>query len=117
MQLRQDLRQQLDATNTVALFVHRSPDGDCLGSGLALGSILEAQGKQVSYYCPTPYGEVFTMFPKVQDFSTTFDYGEYDLLLFLDTAAPQQISYFREGHEDYFAKQHKIVIDHHISNP
>lgn len=111
------LKSYLDEADTLALFMHRNPDGDCIGSALALGTLLEQQWKHVHYFSPTPPSKNFHFFSKAQEIKQTFDYGNYDIIICVDSANPHHmLGIFRENQEAYFAKKTIINIDHHISN-
>ena len=43
--------QELERAPGVTIFIHKSPDGDALGSALALAMVLEARDKEVVIYC------------------------------------------------------------------
>lgn len=49
-----NLVDELRKAPEVALFSHVSPDGDCIGSMLAIGLALEKLGKRVKFYNPDP---------------------------------------------------------------
>ena len=51
--------EYIESSKTVAIFTHIRPDGDCLGSALALGMALENEGKKVDYFCPSVINESF----------------------------------------------------------
>ncbi len=112
------LKTQLLAANTIALFGHRNVDGDAAGSCLAIGAVLENLGKQVSYYTTQTPSSSFDFLDGIEKFKTNFDFHpHYDLLIFLDTADPTQLlKEFWVGHEAYFEKMNTLVIDHHYSN-
>jgi phosphoesterase RecJ-like protein len=107
------MKQQLEAAHTIAIFGHQSIDGDALGAMYGLGLQLEKQGKQISYFTPNEPSPLFT-FLGVKDLQFTFDYGEYDVLIFVDFTEYSRIATFTSGFENYFDKQQKIIIDHHL---
>ncbi len=51
MDLYKTVIQELEKTPGVTIFIHKSPDGDALGSALALALALEKKGKEVAIYC------------------------------------------------------------------
>ena len=59
----------INSSETIALFTHIRPDGDCLGSALALGIALENEGKKVDYFCPSNIGESFMFLPNIKRFN------------------------------------------------
>jgi bifunctional oligoribonuclease and PAP phosphatase NrnA len=84
---------------------------------LALGTWLELQGKSVSYHISSPVSKTFAFLSKIKNIQSTFDYNNYDQIIFLDSANPiVMFEHFRVGHEEYFAQANTLCIDHHISN-
>ena len=110
----QQLRSLIDNAQTIALFWHKNIDGDALWSILWLWWVLEQLGKSVDYYttvAPEPYLTFMWWIEKVQ---TELDYTKkYDLMFFLDFSPLSRVDAFTEWHEDYFAQQKIVVIDHH----
>lgn len=74
----------LKKSKSIALFGHTNPDGDCIGSMLGLGKILEKQGKKVSYFTPTKPSKLFHFLPDIKKIKSDFDEKKYDLLVFVD---------------------------------
>lgn len=106
---------------TVAIVTHRGPDGDAVGSSLALGLMMRARGADTHIYIRrSDIGA-----PRVLDGLDALDDPEHaaadcatampDLLVCLDCASPDRISvpFFRDR-----IWQFRVVnIDHHESNP
>jgi len=107
----------LDAHDEVALVCHVGPDGDALGSMLALGLALQARGTKVRaswgsepFDVPTPYRGLpgldllvpASEIPEAPGLLITFDTGSVDRLGSLADRVP--------------AAQNVLVIDHHASN-
>jgi phosphoesterase RecJ-like protein len=107
------IKTQLEQAHTIALFGHQSIDGDALGAMYGLGLQLEKQGKQVSYFTPDMPSPLFT-FLGVESLQYTFDYGTYDLLVFVDFTEYSRIAKFTSSFETYFDTQQKVIIDHHL---
>ncbi len=76
----------LQRARTVAIVSHRDPDGDTIGSAIALGLGLEGAGKRVSLHCADAVPEAFDFLPASARFSreapravdlvTTVDFGD-----------------------------------------
>jgi phosphoesterase RecJ-like protein len=104
-------------STSFALFTHRNPDGDAIGSILALGTWLENQGKTVSYHIATPIPKTFDFLEKTKIIQSSFDYEKKDCIVFLDSANPVvMFEHLRIGHEEYFEQANTLCIDHHVSN-
>ena len=110
-----DLFKLVNEANTIAIAGHVRPDGDCVGSCLALYLYL-------SKYLPQAQVQVFLeepadIFKEIKGFDTidsSFSKQEqFDVYFALDCGADRL-----GGAEGYFATAvKKINIDHHISNP
>lgn len=85
------IKATLDSAQKIALFGHEHIDGDALGAILGLGKLLEKQGKQVSYFTPNSPSRVFDFLELEEKLQCSFDYGDYDLLVFLDFNQYQRI--------------------------
>lgn len=109
----QKIREILEGNQTFALFGHENIDGDALGSILGLGKLLEKQGKTVSYFTPNKPSRVFEFLDLGDKVKYEFDYGNYDVLVFLDFNHYKRISAFTNGREEYFDPRLKVIIDHH----
>jgi phosphoesterase RecJ-like protein len=51
------LKNQIDNSNKVVIVMHKSPDGDAIGSSLALANVLEKLNKTVVVIAPNEYPE------------------------------------------------------------
>lgn len=111
------IREKLEQAERIALFGHEHIDGDALGAILALGRLLEKQGKTVTYFTPHQPGRVFDFLQLGDKLNYTFDYWDYDVLVFLDFNQYARIWLFTFGHEAYFDPCQKIIIDHHKPEP
>ena len=97
----------------VLLSVHKNPDGDALGSQLALLLALEKMGKNVQAHNLDPVPEIYRFLPSRERISTGRDVaGVFDAIIVLDSE-PSRTGLFNEN---YPAKT-LINIDHHITNP
>jgi bifunctional oligoribonuclease and PAP phosphatase NrnA len=68
----------------VLVLTHRDPDGDALGSSLALQHALKKMGKDVDVVFQGVLPEVFSYLPSFGQAKTSFD-GSSDLVLTIDT--------------------------------
>ena len=119
------IKPKLEQAQNIAIFGHSRIDGDAIGAMFGLGLQLEKLGKTVSYFTPNPPDSVFD-FLNLHTLQTTFDYGDYDLLTFIDFSEYKRIGDFTkeyEAHmgkkdkkiETYFNEKDKIIIDHHLN--
>ena len=112
-----DTAQQLigDAKNIIVIQAE-NPDGDSLGSSLALEEILGDIGKQVTMYCPVEIPKYLRYINGwdrvVGDFDT-----KADLAIIVDTAADVLLTKVLEsrGVRHYLESHPVLVIDHHAT--
>ncbi len=109
-----EIAKVLDESESIACFVHKSPDGDALGSALAIYNFY-GNKKSVSIYSPTLYPEVYSFLPGIDrvvvynDFST--DVRGADVALFLDCGDIGRVPGF-----DFSLFGRVVNVDHHESN-
>ena len=65
--LRNSIQEFVERAHCVLLVTHVGPDGDAIGSLLGLGSLLQAQGKEVILACEDPVPEVYAWLPGSTD--------------------------------------------------
>lgn len=91
-----------------------NPDGDSLGSSLALEEILEDQGKDVTLYCPVEIPKYMRYIRGWDRVTTEFD-PRADLAIIVDTTADVLMSKVLDTSGARHALESKpvLVIDHH----
>ncbi len=90
---------------------HEEPDGDCIGSSLALGSFLKRLGKKAVLLSPGPFSrnEIKRYEKKFQKEVDTPLSPKETAVFVLDCSTPERIGFFQE-----FVKPYRVgVIDHH----
>lgn len=102
----------LTQAKKVAIFTHMRPDGDCLGSALALKLILEKQGKKADVYGDVTIKDNYYFLPAVDTINHP-QLNEYDLCVAVDCS-----DRFRLGDTlPIFEKgERTLKIDHHKTN-
>lgn len=108
-----DIIAALRSCNRFLISVHRNPDGDALGSQLALMLALEKSNKTVVAQNLDPVPEIYRFLPassRIRTGSTVE--GRYDAILVLD-ADPPRTGLF----DGNYPAETRINIDHHITNP
>jgi len=103
----------LRSCTTVLISVHKSPDGDALGSQIALKLALEKIGKTVTLHNLDPVPEIYRFLPHAAAIRTgrTFE-GRYDAFIVLDADPPRTGLFDKDYPADTL-----INIDHHVTNP
>lgn len=105
------------AHNSFAVVSHVRPDGDAIGSILALGHALEQMGKSVRYLNNDGCPESLAFLPGSEKVEVSSEAKDVDIevAITLDTAAHSRVG---EGSLEAIKGAKMIInIDHHISNP
>ena len=106
----------LKKSNNIAVACHVRPDGDALGSGLALCAALKNAGKNVYMLCEDQPPERLTIFDGMQTLQELpVAIEKIDLFVSVDSADVSRIGIFSSVFESF--KGNTLNIDHHISNP
>jgi len=96
-----------------ALFSHVSPDGDCLGSMLALGIGLETLGVKISFYNTSSLPDNLKFLPGIERISKSIPDKLPENLIFIDCADVDRVD---SRLKDFFSTRTVFNIDHHVSN-
>ena len=113
----QTIWQKVQLAEKVLIFSHQSPDGDTLGSNLALAKYLKTLGKEVTSFCIDPVPDNLKFLPN-QHFLTNDHLvftKKYDLVIALDSGSLDYagVEYLLTALPSGFSF---INIDHHASN-
>ena len=109
----------LQETRKIAILTHTNPDGDAIGSSLALALALNKKGFDAQVIIPDGLPDFLRWLPGIE-LSTTFAYkkekatkilNEADLIFCLDFNDPNRLSGVEELLKVSSAR--KILIDHH----
>lgn len=108
-----ELARLIAQAETIALCSHVNPDGDTVGSTLALKLGLERLGKKVSVFCQDKIPSTLDMLPGVKAYCAESD-ERFDLLIAVDVSDVSRMGScaFLLGQA-----QHTAQIDHHGTNP
>lgn len=111
---------EIKKAKSILLCLHPSPDGDSIGSNLALYNLLTKMGKKVTLIGgDSEFPKNFSTLPGVNKIIPKnffqINQDDFDLFVILDIAGPKQIS--RQGEVVISEKLKTIIIDHHVSNP
>lgn len=105
----------LEAQN-ICIISHRSPDGDAVGSNLALRLGLEVLGKNVTSACVDPVPPNSSFLKEADRFVKKFDYQEMDVIVSVDCGALKLVKFHETMPEILSGEKPFINIDHHESN-
>ena len=114
------LRALINQVNRIAITCHKSPDGDALGSSLALCHVLKRLGKDAVVVTPDMAPRALEFIPGVRDITVFTKHelrarhllNEAQLIFCLDYNAMQRIDKLAEVVEPL--KAPRVLIDHHL---
>ncbi len=112
---KEELESKIKEAETIGISGHQNPDGDCIGSCLALYTYIKDQypKKKVDLYLE-PIPEKFSFLKYVEVISQEKKQEEpYDLFFSLDCSEPERLHHFM----DLFTRaNNQVCVDHHFTN-
>jgi phosphoesterase RecJ-like protein len=105
------INEEIAQNSTFLITTHESPDGDAVGSTLALAGYLRGLGKEVTLYYRDPLPDIYAFLPLSDTVLNAIPAGHYDICFVLDVGelrrAGKELAEFREIGKF-------INIDHHL---
>ncbi len=112
-----DLKQKIEQAQSIIVFSHVSPDGDTLGSNIAISLMIEKYfGKKVDSVYVGTLPSLYTYLPdytRFIDVQTIDKNTKYDLAIAVDVASKDRMI---SGTTIYDNAQFRVNIDHHKTN-
>lgn len=116
----ESLRKLLGRSERIVITCHLTPDGDAIGSSLALCHVLNSIDKQAVVVTPDMVPKSLAFLPGVKDTVAFTRYGEYaakllneaDLIFCLDFNEPRRVDRMEQTLRE--APAPKVMIDHHL---
>ena len=106
-----NILEEIKKANSIVIVTHESPDGDAIGSSLAMEIALRSIGKKSDIIIPE-YPRTFNFLPNAKNVKDKSDLKKYDLAISLDCTDLRRIN----GKEYFEEAKRTIVIDHHGTN-
>ena len=108
-----EIKEAIESANKISVIQAENPDGDSLGSAIALEQILTNLGKEVELFCPVDipkYLRYFNGWDRVSD-----NLWKSDLYIIIDTTSSTLLSKILENplYKNLLEKNKVVVIDHH----
>ena len=101
----------INSSDSIVILTHENPDGDAVGSSLAIYNMLKVMNKTVDIVM-TKIPSVFSYLNGINE--VIFDTNkEYDLAIVLDCSTKERIC---QNNNIFSRCKKSICIDHHISN-
>ena len=107
-----NILEEINKAENIVILTHENPDGDAVGSSLAMYHALKTYGKNAQVIIPE-YSRTFEFLPGANEIKKEGSIEEYDLAISLDCASMKMLNGFAKYFEN--AKS-KVVIDHHGTN-
>lgn len=107
--LHKEIRSRLQSAKRVLIVSHIRPDGDAIGSTLALGLALLDAGKQVQMVLSDGLPASFKHLPGSDKIHTKAE-GQFDTIITVDCSDLKRVGSSLDGY-----RSPDIVIDHHIT--
>lgn len=108
----QEAISEIKKANTIAIISHINPDGDTVGSSLAIYKAVEMYGKKPYIFCDDAIAGKISVLDGKEKYNIEY-LKKYDLAIAVDCADMERmgcsISEFRKA-------KRKMVIDHHKTN-
>ena len=107
-----NIKEEIEKAKDIVILTHESPDGDAVGSALAMYLTLKKLNKQVDVIIPE-YSNVFKFLPGADEIKKEGKSDSYDLAISVDVTGIARLN----GFAKYFENARvKIQIDHHQVN-
>jgi phosphoesterase RecJ-like protein len=106
-----DIVAEIAASTSFLITTHEGPDGDAVGSSLALGNYLTKLGKDVTVYFSDPVPDLYTFLPMADRVVHAIPDRDFDVCFVLD------VGEFRRAGEELarFTRVGKFInLDHHL---
>lgn len=106
-----NIYEAIQNSNSILIMAHENPDGDAIGSSVAMYHFLNDINKNVTLLLP----EVPPVFNFLVDNIDIIDksLNEYDLAIVLDCSTKERIG---QNNNEFSKCMNSIIIDHHMSN-
>ena len=103
--------EEIRRNSSFLITTHEGPDGDAVGSSLALAGYLASQGKRVTVHMADGVPDLYMFLPGAADVVRKIPDADYDVAFVLDVGEVR-----RAGHEfNMFSRIGKIInVDHHL---
>ena len=105
---------EIKQASSVVILAHEGPDGDAIGSSLALYHIINNMGGKRVDVLMKDYPANFSFLPSIENVKKETDLDKYDLAICLDCPDLYRVE---ESYQKYFENAEvKVEFDHHTKN-
>ena len=107
-----DIKQAVEEANSIVILTHENPDGDAIGSSLAVYNALITLGKEPEMIIPE-YPAIYSFLPSADKIQKEGTRKVYDLAISVDSSDIKRLN----GFANYFEQAKTTInIDHHSVN-
>ena len=106
-----NILEEIKKAETIVILTHETPDGDAIGSSLAMKLAVKQLGKEADVIMPK-HSRTFEFLPEANTIKVQSEIERYDLAISLDCADLKRLA----GAEYFESAKRKIQIDHHSIN-
>ena len=96
------IKEEIEKANKVVILTHESPDGDAMGSSLAMKLMLQELNKQSDVIIPE-YPRMFQFLPSASDIKMDSERKKYDLAISVDCG-----NFKRLAKNEYFENAQRV---------
>ena len=93
-----NILEQINKAEKIVILTHENPDGDAMGSSLAMYQALKNYGKNPDIIIPE-HPRAFNCLPCIDEIKTESDIEQYDLAISLDCASIKMLNGFAKYFE------------------
>ena len=107
-----NILEEINKAKKIVIITHENPDGDAIGSSLAMKLALNQLGKNADVIIPE-FPKTFEFLPGINEVKKESNIEKYDLAIALDCASIKLLNGFTKYFDNATVK---VAIDHHSSN-
>ena len=107
-----NILEEINKAESIVILTHENPDGDAVGSSLAVYSALKQMGKNSDVIIPE-LPRIYNFLPYADEVKKESNIESYDLAIAVDSATIKMLN----GWANYFENAKvRVTIDHHGTN-
>lgn len=109
----QEFKEKAVQASKILIVAHKEPDGDAIGSSLALHTALRSLDKEVSVAIIDQISEKFSYLPYSFKIIDSFDPQDFDMVVIVDCGGWSRTGFFENDELNIDWPKTLVVVDHH----
>lgn len=109
----QEFKEKAVQASKILIVTHKEPDGDAIGSSLALRVAIRFLGKEVSVAIIDMVPEKFSYLPYSFKVTDSFDPQDFDMVVIVDCGGWSRTGFFENDELNIDWPETLVVVDHH----